>query len=154
MTDLKKRGRPRKESPDNVELPEEPTMGGETVIGQPPPTVKVKQNGKFTTSELAEKLNILLGGAARMGGYEYQYESVHYNQEAAGLLRLIEKYPEVGKIVILFDPLLIVFGIIGKFKNLIKKKKEEKKDQNNQSQQSPPPPSVPVYNLQNRSMPQ
>lgn len=96
----------------------------------PVPNVKVKQNGKFTTSEICEKLNILFGGGARILGYEYNYEADHYKQEASGLIRLMEKYPALAKAVILFDPLLIILGLIGKFKNLVKKKVETKPKDN------------------------
>ncbi len=82
---------------------------------------------KFTAQEIAEKLHILFGGMAKILRYEYEYGPEDFEQESRALVRLTDKVPIVGQIIMLFDPILIVLGLVSKWGALRKKVEREGK---------------------------
>lgn len=83
---------------------------------------------------IADKLNILCEGIASVLGFHYEFTAIHFYKEAVALSNVAKMYPPVAKVLELFDPLLIVFGIFSKFKNM--KKKDKKKEHQNVSRET------------------
>lgn len=78
---------------------------------------------------ISDKLNTLCEGIAFLMGLEYNFNSADFRKESSALSNIAKQYPPVAKVLDLFDPLLIVFGIFSKFKAMKKKNKKEDKSQ-------------------------
>ena len=76
-----------------------------------------KKNSKiaFTPKEVELKLDIIFKLVARISGREYEYQAKDFDQEAAGLVRLAEKYDLVNTILVMFDPVVVISGLVTKF---------------------------------------
>lgn len=119
----------------------------QTVLDPPekdPPKKKSTSKKKvskiaFTPKEVETKLDIIFKFVARISGREYNYQPKDYDQEAAGLVRLADKYEIVNTLLVIFDPLVVITGLITKFMTLKKnpgtmkddKKATEKENSNN-----------------------
>lgn len=88
---------------------------------------KKSKTEKFTSQEIAEKLHILFEGMAKILRYEYEYGPEDFEQESRALVRLTDKVPIVGQIIMFFDPILIVLGLVSKWGALRKKVEKEGK---------------------------
>ncbi len=97
-------------------------------------TTKKKKSSKiaFTPKEVEIKLDIIFSFIARITGREYKYQSKDYDQEAAGLVRLADKYELVNSMLVIFDPLVVITGLVTKFLNM-KKNPGTMKDEKNAS---------------------
>lgn len=80
------------------------------------PAAKKKNNKiAFTPKEIELKLDIIFKLVARITGREYEYQAKDFDQEAAGLVRLAEKYDLVNTILVMFDPVVVISGLVTKF---------------------------------------
>ena len=104
-------GRP----PKNREpVPEETVFAGEPASPEPKKQSAGKKI-KFTVSEVKEKIFLVFAGACRITRRECEYTENDFDQEAAALIRLAEKFPVVATVLTFFDPVVLVMGIIEKF---------------------------------------
>jgi len=85
-----------------------------------------KSGGRISVEKetIADKLNILCEGIASILGLNYTFQSSDYNKEATALCNIAKLYSPVARVLELFDPLLIVFGIFSKFKEMRNKKQQ------------------------------
>lgn len=103
-------------------------MADETVITPPdekksPAKSRSRAKSKapaITPKEVGEKLHLIMQLGAKLSGRKYAYNPKDWDQEAAGLVRLADKYEIVATVVNLFDPMMILAGIITKFTNMEK----------------------------------
>jgi hypothetical protein len=85
------------------------------------PKAKAKSKAPaITPKEVGDKLHIIMQLVAKVSGRNYEYTTKDWDQEAAGLVRLSEKYEVVAMVVNLFDPLMVLAGLITKFTSMDK----------------------------------
>jgi len=87
---------------------------------------KKKAATAFTPSEVETKLDIVCGLVARISGREYTFKTNDFKQEAAGLVRMSEKFDIVSQGLTLFDPIVIIAGLVAKFMSMPKREKTPK----------------------------
>ena len=107
--------------------------GGDTpidVIPEEKPKPK-RQSGKkvsMSSSEIANILDLLIGGIAKLFSCKYKYRATDYDKEAVGLERLAAKFPIILKLLLLADPLIIVFGLAEKFREIFATRPKKQKN--------------------------
>ena len=72
----------------------------------------------YTPGEVEKHLDIIFRLIARITGREYIYSPKDYTQEAAGLVRLAEKYGIIAAALVVFDPIIVISGLVTKFMNM------------------------------------
>jgi hypothetical protein len=87
---------------------------------------KKKAATAFTPGEVETKLDIVCGLVARISGREYTFKANDFKQEAAGLVRMSEKFDIVSQGLTLFDPIVIIAGLVAKFMSMPKREKAPK----------------------------
>ena len=132
-------GSGRKSKTTDLEPEETILEGGDA---SPKSESKVKPKGKtpskkFSVLEIREKIDLLFSGIAAVFGREYVYSENDFDSEAAGIVRLAEKYNMVFYALSLIDPVLVALGLFKKFNRLKSKPRAEK-----QKQPSENPPNV------------
>jgi hypothetical protein len=90
------------------------------------PTKKKATAAAFTPAEVESKLDIVCGLVARISGRDYTYKPSDFKQEAAALVRLSEKFDLVAQGLTLFDPIVIIAGLVAKFMSMAKREKTPK----------------------------
>jgi len=90
------------------------------------PAKKKTSAAAFTPNEVETKLDIVCGLVARISGREYNFKSSDFKQEAAGLVRMSEKFELVAQGLTLFDPIVIIAGLVAKFMSMPKREKTPK----------------------------
>lgn len=113
------------------EVPEEPKKKKKT-----PKKVKATQ---ATQADYRNKIFMLFQALARVTKKECQFTEGDFTAEAAALVRITEKFPQVAYVINMFDPIFMLISLINKFGKMPAKKQEPK----------PQPHPVPnIYNIQ------
>lgn len=107
---------PKKRGPYKKKGDIDPDTG--TVIQNSEPTPKKKTASRskgLTIDEVKSKLDLIFRPLAGFAGKEYHYSADDYQQEAAGIVRLAQKFEFIESIIGLFDPVVVVAGLVMKF---------------------------------------
>jgi len=99
-------------------------------------TPAASRGKKINAPEIAMILNLVIGSFSKLLGYRYQYRDADYKKESEGLERLSVKFPIIRNVLLLADPLIILFGLIDKLRDISKTKPKAEKP-------APPPSNVP-----------
>ena len=122
-------GRPPKEKEFEVDLDE-----GFTSFEEKPPEKKEtkKVSGKkFGVGEVQEKIYLIFSAVARVTKRKNTLTEKDFSAEAAGVVRLAEKFPIVFHALSLFDPVMVVLGLWQKFSSMDKKQEQQPQQQQN-----------------------
>lgn len=94
----------------------------ETTIQKPKRAYNKKKKGTtFALEEIQEKFTKLFDGLSYFLKIDNDYEDSDFQEESKDLIRLSQKYPLVGDILTLLDPLFLVLGLFSKLNTMFKK---------------------------------
>jgi hypothetical protein len=106
--------------------------GNETTFKDPPPEKDKRSHKKappVNQAEARQKINLVFGAIARLLGREYTYQDADFDSEAAGLVRLGNKFSIVNYVITLMDPVFMAAGLIQKFFKLPARKQKQAQEQ-------------------------
>lgn len=77
-----------------------------------------QKDRKFTVTEINEKLDIMFMTISKFFGKEYIFRPDDFEQESKAIIRLTEKFPVVGSVIEIIDPILAILGLYVKWTRL------------------------------------
>lgn len=103
---------------ENKTTIEEPDQKDKAKVKPPAKNKKKGNSPAYTPSEIEKMLDTILKLVAKLTGRVYEYSPKDFQQEAAGLVRLSEKYSIIATAISMFDPITVLSGLINKFINM------------------------------------
>lgn len=125
---------------------------GTTVMGEVPEEPKKKKKTpkkvKATQADYRNKIFMLFQALARLTKKECQYTEGDFTTEAAALVRITDKFPQVAYAINMLDPIFMFVSLVNKFGKMPAKKQEPKPQPKPTQGQGQTHPVPNIYNMQ------
>lgn len=105
-----------------------PPVLEETTIKKPKRVYNKKKGTTFALEEMQEKFTKLFDGVSYLLKVDNEYSDDDFQEESKDLIRLAQKYPLIGDILTLLDPLFLILGIFSKLNNMFKRSSKNKQE--------------------------